>query len=90
MQTDHWRREITIAVAAFGGGFLLLPFAIYWLGTRLLGEYAPGEGVLDLAENVWASFLRLEPSAWILVFSPYIIIQGLRLLGRIWRARESL
>jgi hypothetical protein len=87
MQTNYWRRELTIALAAFGFGFLLLPFLIYWLGVRVLGDYAPGAGVLDFAESIWADFLRLRPAAWMLVLGPYVIVQALRLLRRIWQTQ---
>ncbi len=90
MQTDSWRRELTIAVAAFGFGFLFLPLAVYWLGTQVLGEYSPGKGVLDLAESVWLDFLRLSPPAWVLVLSPYLLIQGLRVLRRLWKGANPV
>ena len=90
MQTNYWRRELTIALAAFGFGFLVLPFAIYWVGSRVLGEYAPGAGALDLVESIWADFLRFELPAWILVLGPYLLVQALRLLRRIWRARTPV
>lgn len=87
MQTVNWRRELTILLATFGFGFLLVPFLIYWLGVRVLGEYGPGAGVLDLAESIWAEFLRLRPAAWMLVLGPYVVVQALRLFRRIWRVQ---
>jgi hypothetical protein len=31
--------------------------------------------------------LQLEPSAWLLVLSPYVFVQLARLIRRTWRAR---
>src|SRR5262245_32632672 len=88
--TAQWRRELTIAAVAFAVGFFVLPLAIYWLGQRVLGEYKPGAGVLDLADGIWGDFLQLEPAAWLLVFSPYLLLQLLRLVRRLVRARNPV
>ena len=39
----------------------MLPFAIYWVGTQLLGEYAPDASALALAEQIWLDLLSLDP-----------------------------
>ncbi|HZF30068.1 MAG TPA: hypothetical protein VE907_13180 [Gammaproteobacteria bacterium] len=88
--TAQWRRELTIAAVAFAVGFFVLPLAIYWLGQRVLGEYAPDAGILDLADQIWGDFLRLEPAAWLLVFSPYLVLQLSRLARRLVRARNPV
>jgi hypothetical protein len=81
------RREIAIAAALFAAGLVLLPLAIYWVGRQVAGEYAGGGGPLALADQVWSDFLQLEPSAWLLVLSPYAFVQLARLIRRTWRAR---
>lgn len=81
------RREIAIAAALFAAGLVLLPLAIYWVGRQVAGEYAGGGGPLGLADQVWSDFLQLEPSAWLLVLSPYVFVQLARLIRRTWRAR---
>jgi len=88
--TARWRRELTIGAVAFAIGFFLLPLAIYWLGERVLGAYAPEAGVLDLAEQIWGDFLRLQPAAWLLVLSPYVLLQLSRLVRRLLRARNPV
>ena len=88
MHKDPWRRELVIAALSFGFGFLVLPFAIYWVGKQVVGEYAPDAGVFTLAEQIWFDFLRLVPTAWILVLSPYVVLQLTRLVRRAWRARR--
>jgi hypothetical protein len=85
MQTDAWRRELLIAVVSFGLGVFVLPIAIYWVGQRIIGEYAPEAGVLALAERIWSDLLALSPGAWALVASPYVIIQLVRLVARVRR-----
>jgi hypothetical protein len=88
MINDYWKRELTIAAAVLAFGFFALPFAIYWVGQRVIGEYAQDAGVLDLAEQIWSELLHLEPAAWILVLSPYVVIQLTRLAIRLWRLKS--
>jgi hypothetical protein len=88
MQTEPWKRELVIAAVLFGIGFLVLPLAIYWVGSQLIGEYAPEANALTLAEHIWTDLLQLEPFAWLLVLSPYAVLQIARLTRRIWRTRS--
>jgi hypothetical protein len=88
--TAQWRRELTIGAAAFAVGFFLLPLAIYGVGQRLLGNYAIGAGFLDLADQIWGDFLQLAPAAWLLVLSPYFLVQLSRLLRRLLRAHNPV
>jgi hypothetical protein len=88
MQRESWKRELLIAALFFGVGFFVLPLAIYWVGQALIGEYAAGAGALSLAEQIWSNVLSLDPSAWMLVFSPYIVLQLCRLIRRTWRTRS--
>ena len=82
-----WRREVAIAAGLVGFGLLALPFAIYVVGQRLLGDYAEGAGALDLADNIWGDLLSLRAPAWILVLSPYLVIQLVRGVRRLWRRK---
>jgi hypothetical protein len=89
-RTPNWRREAAIAAAAVGFGLLVLPFAVYTVGRRLIGAYDPnGGGAMALAEAIWLDLLALRLPAWLLVLSPYITVQLARWLRRIWR-RKSL
>jgi hypothetical protein len=88
MQTSPWKRELMIAAVLFGVGFLALPFAIYWVGMELIGDYAPDANALTLAEQIWIDFIRLEPFAWLLVLSPYAVLLLVRLTRRAWRTRS--
>ena len=86
MQSRTIKREIAIAAALFAVGLLLLPMAIYWVGRQVAGEY--GGGALALADQIWADLLQLDPAAWLLVLSPYLLLQIVRLIGRTGRARS--
>jgi hypothetical protein len=88
MKSRTIKREIAIAAALFAAGLLLLPLAIYWVGRQVAGDYGGGGGPLALADQIWADFMQLEPGAWLLVLSPYLLLQLIRLIGRTWRARS--
>jgi hypothetical protein len=87
--TPNWRREANIAAAAIGFGLLVLPFAVYVVGQRLIGDYGTdGGGPLALAEAIWLDLLALRLPAWILVLSPYITVQLVRSVRRVWRPKR--
>jgi len=83
--STNWRREAAIAASSLAFGLLALPFAVYFVGQRMLGEYGEGAGALDLAENLWLDVSTLRLPAWILVLSPYVTIQLIRVVRRVWR-----
>jgi hypothetical protein len=85
--TTSWQREVAIAAGLLAFGLVALPFAIYVVGQQLLGGYGEGAGALDLAENIWLDLASLRLPAWILVLSPYLTIQLIRGVRRIWRRR---
>jgi hypothetical protein len=87
MSNDALKRELTIAAVLFAFGFFALPLAIYWVGSEFIGQYEPGAGALTLADRIWSGLLSLNPFAWVLVLSPYIVIQLARLIRRTWRTR---
>ena len=82
-----WQREVAIAAGLLAFGLIALPFAIYVVGQRMLGEYGEGAGALALAESIWLDLLSLRLPAWILVLSPYLTIQLGRAVRRVWRRR---
>lgn len=87
MDTDRstWRREVAIGAALLAFGLFLLPAAIYVVGQQIFGEYSPDGSVFALAEQLWADLLSLQPLAWLLVLSPYILVQLIRGIRRVWR-----
>jgi hypothetical protein len=82
--TPTWQRELAIAAAALAFGLLALPFVIYTVGQRLIGEYAENSGALALAESIWVDLAALRLPAWVLVLSPYLTVQLVRWVRRVW------
>ena len=80
-----WKREVAVAASLLAFGLFVLPIAIYTVGRQLIGAYGETDSMWDLAEIIWADLLTLEPPAWILVLSPYIVVQLLRWVWRLWR-----
>ena len=89
MHGTTWKKEVTIGSGLLAFGLFVLPLAIYVVGQRLIGEYGKELGMFDLAETIWSDLVALRPITWILVLSPYVIVQILRLVRRVWR-REQL
>lgn len=83
--TKPWQREVVLAAWLIGFGLLALPFGVYVVGQRMLGEYGEGLGPFALAESIWLDLLSFRVAAWILVLSPYLTIQLARGVRRIWR-----
>jgi hypothetical protein len=83
-----WRRELVLAAALIGFGLLVLPFAIYVVGRQLLGEYGADSGAMALAESIWLDLLALRSPAWLLVLSPYVIVQVVRWVWGLWRPKR--
>lgn len=84
------KREAVVFAALAAFGILVLPFAVYGLGLRVFGEYGPDADALSLAIDLWATLGRGEWAAWLLVGSPYLVIQALRLARRLWRVRKPV
>ena len=83
-----WRREMAVAAALVGVGLLVLPFAVYFVGQQVLGEYAADSGAMALAEAIWLDLLALRWWAWLLVLSPYVTVQLARWVRRVWRPKS--
>ena len=88
MPKDALRREIIIAAVLFAFGFFVLPLVIYSVGRELIGNYSinASAGAFALAETVWADVLRFRLAPWVLVLTPYALVQLLRLTRRLWLA----
>ncbi len=81
------RKQILIAMMLLGFGLLPLPVIVYWIGTQVVGPYEVESGLWALVGNVWGDLTSGNPFAWILVLSPYLIIQLLRLAHRLTLSR---
>jgi hypothetical protein len=83
---ERLKRELAIGSAGLAFGLFILPAAIYWVGTRIFGDYSADGGMAALAEQFWSDLLGLEPAAWVLLLSPYVIVQLGRVVRRLWRS----
>ena len=79
------RKQTLIAMMLLGFGLLPLPVMVYWVGTQVVGPYEAEGGLWALVGNVWGDLTSGNPLAWILVLSPYLIIQLLRLARKRYR-----
>jgi len=83
--TIRWKKEGILAVIWLGFGLLILPAAIYFVGQQIVGEYEAEGGLRHLTTAIWSGLLRGQVGSWILVLSPYLVIQLMRVVGLIWR-----
>jgi len=84
------RKELGLAAGLIGGGLLLLPLAVYWVGQRIVGDYESEAGLWGLLLDIWSDFFLLEFGAWLLVLSPYTTIQLVRLAFKAWHRSHSV
>ncbi len=74
------RRELILAGILVAVGALLLPLAIYFTGQALLGPYSDeGHGLRRLYGDIFGDLAAGFLPAWLLVLSPWLGIQCLRL-----------
>lgn len=86
MNVSGLKFELVLAALLFCFGLTLLPLSIYWVGTFVVGPYADEAGVLGLLDDIWTGLGQGQPVAWLLVVSPYVVVQLARLSRALWRA----
>lgn len=84
------KKELVLASGLVGGGLVLLPVAVYWVGQRVVGDYESEAGLWGLLTDLWTDFFSLNLGAWLLVLSPYATIQLVRLAFRVRRRGRSV
>lgn len=82
------KRELILIAALLAAGLVLLPPAVYWVGIQVVGPYESEAGLPGLIGHVWSDFFSLEPGAWLLVWSPYLIVQLVRIAWTVRRRRD--
>lgn len=75
---SSFRKELILAGTLIGAGLLVLPPAVYWVGQQIVGEYESDAGLFGLMDQIWSEFFTAQPAAWLLVMSPYLLVQLLR------------
>jgi hypothetical protein len=84
------RKELLVAAVLLSFGLAALPVLVYWVGSRVVGEYYPDSGLSDFVWHIWSDLAAGSVLAWILIVSPYLIIQLLRLALILWRRRPDV
>ncbi|HEY5623263.1 MAG TPA: hypothetical protein VIV14_05845 [Gammaproteobacteria bacterium] len=83
-------KEIFIGLILLGFGFFALPAIVYSVGIRIVGDYGAEGGVDTLMSHVRSDLAAGNIFAWLLVLSPYVIVQLLRLARYLWRAKPGV
>jgi hypothetical protein len=84
------RKELILAGTLVGVGLLVLPPTVYWVGRQVVGEYESAAGLIGLMDQIWSEFFTGQPAAWLLVMSPYLVVQLLRLAVHAKRYRVDV
>ena len=90
MNSNPLKSELMLAGLLFCFGLTLLPLSIYWVGIFVVGPYDDEAGVLGLVGAIWEALGRGRIFAWLLVLSPYFVVQLARLARALWRAQWRL
>lgn len=77
-------RELLLFVFLLLAGLSLLPLAIFFVGDLIFGEYG-GDGFGHFLESIFKRLGNGDRFAWLLVLSPYIVLQLLRSMRIAWR-----
>lgn len=84
MKPPRTIKEILLALAALAVGLIVLPALIFLVGQRLVGEY--DAGLIGLYEAIGAALVEGRWYAWMMVVSPYLTLQLMRL--SLWLRRH--
>lgn len=86
---SNLKKELLIFGVLLFVGLLVLPLCVYIVGQSFIGEYSPDAGASGLLMAIWSDLAGLAPAAWLLVLSPWLVIQATRLGIRMWRAPHA-
>jgi len=78
------RKEAILLASLLPFGIIFMPTAAYVVGRLAFGDYA-GAGFGGFFASIGAKLLAADGVAWLLVASPYLILQCLRLTVFGWR-----
>lgn len=79
-------RELAIAAAGLALSAVLVPAAVYLVGSRTLGAYG-GDGPAAFAATLYGDLVHLEPPALLLTLSPLAALYIFRIVWRGLRPR---
>lgn len=88
MKNKKLRKEIILFIVFLFFGLFLLPFLIYLIGYMVFGDYAGG-GFTDLYKDLYTGVSHIDPVAWFIILSPYLIWISLRQTLSLYRKRKN-
>jgi len=84
LQKSAVRNEAMLLVGLLIFGIICIPGAVYLVGQLIFGDFA-GDGFRDFFASISTKLLAADGAAWLLVASPYLVLQCLRLTRYTWR-----
>jgi hypothetical protein len=79
------RKEGLLALSLIAFGVIGLPCLIYFVGLKVIGDYEGSNGLVSLFADIFGALGRGQIATWILVLSPYLCVQLLRITAAIRR-----
>jgi hypothetical protein len=86
----RYKYELILLGSLLGSGVLVLPFVVYVVGIEIVGPYEGEHGPFGLLASILAAVARGNWAAWVLVLSPYLIVQLTRLAVRVLRRADRV
>lgn len=77
-------KELALFLALFFVGLAVMPFAVYFVGEQLFGDYG-GDGYAGFFGTLSEKIRSGDRIAWFLALAPYLVWQILRLTAFGWR-----
>jgi hypothetical protein len=86
----RYKHELILLGSLLGIGVLVLPFVVYLVGIEIVGPYEGESGPFGLLASILGAVVRGNWAAWVLVLSPYLIVQLTRLAVRVLRRADRV
>lgn len=83
------QREAALFLGLLFVGFVLLPVAVWLVGSAMFGDYGGG-GFSAFFGVISAKVRALDGVAWFFILSPYLGVSILRAMGWGWRRAAKL
>ena len=84
MNKPSIRKEFILLAVLLPLGIIFIPAATYLVGGVVFGDFA-GDGFAGFFASIGNKLLAGDAVAWLLVASPYLVVQCLRLTALGWR-----
>ena len=88
MKPPRLMKESLIALGLVAFGLIVFPAIIFMVGQQLIGDYEAG--LSGYYEAIADALLGGNPFAWVLILSPYLGIQLIRMLFWLQKARRAV